>query len=294
MSERDVSSSPSPRTRAAEGQRQPEARTANPAAGVALQTESTLLADLAALGVRFGGVLMVHSSLSRVGYVLGGAQTCVRALLRALGPEGTLVMPAFSGQVSDPADWPDLRFDAAFLELAREEVPVFHPETTPTAMGAIPETFRTWPGVLRGAHPQVSVCALGPRAAEIVEPHDWAWGEGAGTPFERLYAMDAQLLLLGVGFNRATLLHFAESRVPHGRRKVRRFPYVEPDGSRGWAEVPDVGDDLNTHFPAIGEAVHAKGLATVGRVGQAPCSLVSARILVDFATDYLSAALPAR
>jgi aminoglycoside 3-N-acetyltransferase len=121
----------------------------------------------------------------------------------------------------------------------------------------------------------------------IVAPHELAWGQGAGSPFERLYELDAALLLLGVGFNRATFLHFAESRVPHGRRKTRRIP-VDRDGERTWLPVPDVGDDLNTYFPRIGEEFLKTGRASTGLVGQAPSTLVSSRALVDFARDFLA------
>ena len=70
-------------------------------------TADDLARDLRAFGVPRGGVLMVHSSLSSLGRVLGGAPAVVRAFLAALGPDGTLVMPAFSPEVSDPARWPD-------------------------------------------------------------------------------------------------------------------------------------------------------------------------------------------
>lgn len=253
-------------------------------------TVEDLVGDLRALGVGPGRILMVHSSLSSLGYVLGGAASVVRALLTALGPDGTLVMPGFSPAVTDPALWAERPFADAQLERARAHVPAFDPETTPTSMGAIPETFRRWPGTRRSAHPQVSVCALGPRAAGIVTPHALAWGQGAGSPFERLTSMDAGLLLLGVGFNRATLLHYAESRVPNRREKLRRFP-VGDSPDRTWLEVPDVGDDRNTHFPAIGAAYLAEGRARTGRVGAAEAVLASAADLVPFAATYLAKAL---
>lgn len=255
-----------------------------------LVTLPDLVDDLRALGAGCGEVLMVHSSLRSLGHVLGGAPTVVRALLAALGEEGTLVMPAFSPEVSDPASWSDPAFPAGWIERARAQVPAYDPDTTPTSMGAVPETFRRWPGARRSPHPQVSVCARGPRWAEVLFPHALAWGEGAGSPFERLAAMDAGLLLPGVGFNRATLLHYAESLVPHGRRKVRRVP--AGDGAeRSWVEAPDVGDDLDTHFPAIGAAFLAEGRARQGRVGGADAVLASARDLTAFASAHLARAL---
>lgn len=254
-------------------------------------TAADLIQDLRSLGVADGRVLMVHSSLSSLGKVLGGAPAVVRALLTALGPGGTLVMPAFSPEVSDPALWADRSFADADAERARACVPAFDLDTTPTTMGIIPETFRRWPGTIRGPHPQVSVCALGPRAGEIVSPHALEWGQGAGSPFQRLVAMEAGLLLLGVGFNRATLLHYAESLVPHGRRKTRRIPFGEGDARR-WVEAPCIGDDLNTHFPPIGAAYLTAGRARTGQVGAAAAVLASSADLVSFATDYLARVLP--
>jgi len=199
---------------------------------------------------------MVHSSLSSLGKVLGGAPAVVRALLAALGRRGTLVIPAFSPEVSDPAHWADHSFADADAQRARAYVPAFDADTTPTTMGLIPETFRRWPGTIHGPHPQVSVCAFRPQAEEIVAPHALKWGQGAGSPFQRLVIMDAGLLLLGVGFNRATLLHYAESLVPHGRRKTRRIPFGEGDARR-WVEAPCVGGDLRAR-PEINALIRSK------------------------------------
>ena len=253
-------------------------------------TRAGITSDLRRLGVSTGQVLMVHSSLSAIGHVLGGAPTVVRALIDVVGPQGTLVMPAFSPEVSDPATWNDHRFGDDVIEFVRRHVPAFDPAVTPTSMGAIAETFRTWPDVMRSEHPQVSVTARGPLARFIVSPHDLSWGQGAGSPFARLYELGAKLLLLGVGFNRATLLHFAESRLPHGRRKMRKIP-VDAGSERVWVSAPDVGDDLNRNFPLIGEQFMQLGQAQLGPVGRARCTLTSAQAIVDFASDFLAKAL---
>src|SRR5438876_5237741 len=51
--------------------------------------------DLRALGLRAGDSVLVHSALSRIGFVQGGAPAVVDAFLDVLGPEGTLAVPAF-------------------------------------------------------------------------------------------------------------------------------------------------------------------------------------------------------
>jgi aminoglycoside 3-N-acetyltransferase len=248
-------------------------------------TKSELNAQFRQLGLTSGDVVIVHSSLAKFGYVLGGAQTVVSVLLDILGIQGTLVMPAFSPHVSDPKKWAYVNFQNEDLEKARKEVPLFEVNTTPTTMGIIPEVFRTWPGTIRSSHPQVSVCANGLKAEHIVTPHGLEWGQGAKSPFERLYLLNAKVLILGVGFNRITLLHYAESLIPNGRRKTREFP-VNKNGKYTWLTVKDVGDDLDTHFPIIGEKFIEKGKVFQHQIGNSICKLMSSEELVDFSVKY--------
>lgn len=131
------------------------------------------LADaLTTLGVRPGDVAVVHSSLRAFGFVVGGAQAVYEALREAVGPDGTLVMPAFTPQLCHPATWraPDLvRTDPA---AAAAGMPVFDPLRTPVSrtMGVLPELLRALPGSLRSPHPHVSFVAEGPRARRSPAP----------------------------------------------------------------------------------------------------------------------------
>ena len=158
----------------------------------------------------------------QVGWTVGGPVTVIRALLDVIGTAGTLVMPAETPQMSDPGTWNDARVKPEWYDTIRERLPVFDPLTTPTTMGAIPEAFRTFPGTLRSMHPLVSVCANGPLAASITAEHALEFCESRGTPFEKLYTLGAHTLLLGVGFNRCTSLHYAESLVPGRRTMMNR------------------------------------------------------------------------
>jgi aminoglycoside 3-N-acetyltransferase len=199
-------------------------------------------------------------------------------------------MPAESPQVSDPATWNDDRVKAEWHDTIRAHLPVFDPLTTPTTMGAIPEAFRTFPGVVRSDHPLVSVCAIGRFAMEITGEHELEFCEGKGTPFEKLYRLDAHTLLLGVGFNRCTSLHYAESLVPARRTTVNRFPIVR-DGERIWTESRDMASDNGVHFPIIGDRFVATGAVRVGRIGHADAMLFATRELVDFARSYFLSVL---
>ena len=234
--------------------------------------------------------VMVHSALGRVGYTIGGPVTVIAALLEVLDSEGTLVMPGESPQLADPATWADPRVDPAWHDTIREHLPVFDSRTTPTTMGAIPEAFRTYPGTRRSGHPLVSVCANGRHAEAITREHPLAFCEGRGTPFERSYDLDAHTLLLGVGFDRCTSLHFAESLVANRRTKVMRM-LAEVDGRRAWVDVPQLGADGGRYFPKVGRDFVAAGRVTAGRVGGADSLLFSTRALVDFAVPWFARTL---
>src|SRR5262245_47495885 len=231
-----------------------------------------ILADLHTLGVERGTTLVVHSSLRSIApdaKVAGGAATVVDALIDAIG-NGTLAMPAATPRCAEPTAEP---FDRA---------------TTPTTMGAIAEAFRTWPGTLRSDHPLESVCARGPHAADITRAHPLAFSEGPGSPFAKLHDLDARILLLGVGFNRCTAFHFAESLSAKRRTMMVRFARVV-DARREWLEVPNVADDLDTHFPIIGARYGDR--AARGTIGNARSTLVSMRDLVAFARAYFDQVL---
>jgi aminoglycoside 3-N-acetyltransferase len=248
-------------------------------------TLSSLQRELSGLGLRAGMTVMVHASLGRVGWTVGGPVTVIRALLAALGSGGTLVMPAESPYVSDPSTWNDPNVLPEWYEAIRANLPVFDPLTTPTTMGAIAEAFRTFPGTRRSHHPLVSVCANGRHADEITQHHALEFCEGRGTPFEKLYDLDAHTLLLGVGFDRCTSLHYAESLVPARRTTVSRFPLLQ-NGERVWVEKPDMASDHGVHFPLVGRQFAVSCAVSAGRVGNAESLLFSTRALVDFAAAY--------
>ncbi len=251
-------------------------------------TVDSLARDLAALGLAPGGIVIVHSSMKALGYVVGGPVAAIAALERALGPTGTLVMPTFTGQLTDPASWVAPPVPREWWPIIRAHEPAFDPTATPTRqMGAIPELFRTLPNTQRSNHPHVSFAARGPEAAAIIAGHGLGDSLGETSPLARLYERHAQILLLGVGHGNNSSIHLAEhrTRVPTRRREKRGGPIQRGD-ERVWAVYDDIAFDTDD-FPTLGDAFGATGQERIGRVGMANARLMRQRDLVDFAARWM-------
>jgi aminoglycoside 3-N-acetyltransferase len=253
-------------------------------------TVGSLAADLAALGVRPGRGVVVHSALRRFGWVCGGALAVVQALQRAVAPGGTLMMPAHTG-LSDPAEWRHPPVPEAWWDTIRATMPAYEPAVTPTRqMGAIVECFRTVPGARRSAHPQLSFVAWGPAAQELTAEHPLDHGLGEGSPLARLYDLDGDVLLVGVDHGNNTSLHLAEYRARFaGKREVRQgAPVLGDDGERDWAWYHELAVD-ESDFAALGEEFDATGAVRIGPVGNGVGRLMRQRELIAFAIPWLEA-----
>ena len=240
---------------------------------------------------------MVHTRMSAIGWVPGAAEGVVRALLEALGPEGTLMAYAsWEEHVYRADDWPAEHRDAYLAE-----PPVFDAATAEAARehGRIPERVRTWPGAERSSHPEASVVAVGPRARWLTAEHPGHDAYGPDSPFARLVEADGQVLMLGAPLDTVTLLHHAEAiaRVPSKRRVTFRIPvaeggrvaersYTDIDTSAGAFPYEDLGLEEDS-FAVIARAALAAGVGVRGRVGQAESHLFPAPELTAFAVSWM-------
>lgn len=221
--------------------------------------------QLRTLGVREGGVLLVHTSFRAVRPVEGGPRGLIEALRAALGPDGTLVMPSWTGDDAEP----------------------FDPASTPAAedLGVVADTFWRMPGVARSSHP-FAFAAAGPRAAQVTSgplplpPHV------PGSPVGRVHDLDGQVLLLGVNHDADTTLHLAEltAGVPY---RIPKSITVVRDGRPARIEYGE-NDHCCARFALADAWLRERGLQSEGRVGHADARLVRARDVVAVALEHLA------
>lgn len=247
---------------------------------------SHLTRRLRRLGVREGRVLLVHASLRELGP--GFESGAVVAVLRSLlGPEGTLVVPAQTAGNSDTSalfHQAVQGMTAAEVAAYKARMPAFDPAATPSqGMGRLAETVRLLPEAVRSAHPQTSFAAVGARAAELMEGHDPRCHLGESSPLAKLYEAGADILLLGVGYDRCTAFHLGEYRYCASPPRRRYRCVVDFGQGAQWWEYEDVALDASD-MAQLGAEYEKSGNVVIGRVGRAECRLISMPDAVDFAT----------
>ena len=249
-------------------------------------TIESLVKELQDGGVKAGSTVIVHSSLSSLGWVCGGPVTLIKALMKVITDGGTLVMPGHSGDYSDPVNWENPPVPDDWCETIRDEMPPYQPEITPTrGVGVVPEVFRKFPGVLRSDHPCLSFIAWGKNAQKIVSDHQLEYAMGEASPLADIYRMGGDILLIGVGHDSNTSLHLAEYMADYQKKVDTYGSPIKQDGERLWVEYEDIKYDSDD-FKKVGKAYEKQGEFEVFDVGYAQAKLIPQKSIVDFAVTW--------
>lgn len=235
-----------------------------------------LIEGLKFTGLGLGDCVLVHSSLSSLGYVEGGAAAVIEAIRTVLGDEGTLIVPTLTGKREDSADNP----------------PVFDVAHTKSWTGIIAETVRQMEGTTRSYHPTHSAAAIGKNAIDILQGHEKSKTPcDEASPYYKNAKLGGKILLIGVDQESNTTIHTCEelSAVPyHLQRETAQAVITGYNGEKitisnrlhEWNKQP-------THFNRLEQAYGKRGIMTRTRIGNADIRLINATDMIAYTIDLL-------
>lgn len=238
-------------------------------------TMESLISDFKKIGIQTGDSVLVHSSLSKIGFIEGGAKTVVDALVKVVGTEGTLLFPTF------PA--------AGRNKTHLEESPFFDIRNTPSQMGSITEYFRKLEGVFRSFHPTDCVAAKGPMAEYFTNSH---FGQltpyNEQSPFRKLCSKKGKILMLGTTLNGAcTNLHTLEDAVdfkfPVYDAHIFEVKMIDANGTESTmkTKVHNPEYSAKRNCDALKPMFEKEGVLVNGVIGQAKSMLIDADKMLE-------------
>lgn len=175
-------------------------------------TKDMLKDEFIGIGLQKGDCILVHSALSKIGYLEEGPKTLVDALIEIVGPNGHILMPTSPNHVYQ-------------LNYIRN-TPLFDVLNSPSKTGAITEYFRKLPDVKRSLHPTEPVSVWGKQADVFIKGHFNALTPyNANSPFAKVAEFNGKILYIGVTLDNAgTSLHTLEDAIDNFK-----FPVYYPE-----------------------------------------------------------------
>ena len=233
-------------------------------------TRTDIGTSLESMGLKASDHVMVHSSLSSIGHVEGGAAKVVQAFLDVLGPTGTLMVPTFTHSGCE----------------------YFDPLVTPSLNGAITEAARARLEAVRSFHPTHALTAIGPDAHELLKDDLERGALGRDCGLDRLIKKGGYVFLLGVDHKSNSSIHIGEDYAGDDRHKA-----ISPENPKVvMFNHPDTGEEEITltemmgstlAFDRMEEILRARSQIVDGTIGEADCQLMKGADIIAATLDIL-------
>lgn len=235
-------------------------------------TQQQLTTQLLNLGIVKGDVIEVHASLKSIGYILGGAQTLLDAILEVIGLEGTLVMAAQSWGNSEPAFFQNPPIEVEKFQTLRDSHPAYRQKQEDFRfMGELVKAMQLRPNSYVSNHPNYGFIAIGKYAKWLTQSHALSDGLGMNSPLGKCLELRSKIVLIGVDYDRATGLHLGEHLSgyrPYQLQGARIFD----KGVSLWTRYLDIDYDSDD-FLQVGKILEEKELVRFGSLGRAKVKL---------------------
>jgi aminoglycoside 3-N-acetyltransferase len=239
-------------------------------------TKKELIKEFEAIGIKKGETLLVHSSLSKIGYVENGPKDVVEALLEVVGENGNLLMP----------NSPNAKFQIDYIR----ELDFFDVKNAISKLGGISEYFRKLPKAQRSAHPTEPVSCIGPDSDYLVGHH---FGNitpyNQNSPFYKISEKAGKILYLGVTFDNAgTNLHTIEDAIENFKYPIYHNEEFEvnilfENGTlrKMKTKVHNPEQSKKRKCDGLIPLLEEKGALKKIKIGNAPSLLVDAKLFFE-------------
>ena len=250
----------------------------------AFSTKEMIIQQLTTLGIQKGMVLYIQTDMRKLGYLAGGVQTLLDALMDCVGFEGTLVIPTFTMNLADPScqrtrinrkHWKDARINA---------LPFHRKLSAPDHDDPFTLQFLRNEGVVRSYHPIYSFAAWGKYAKFICDKHPLHFGLGEDSPLGKILEFNGYIVLLGEQYHRCTLLNLASYKKEKQPIRIISAP-IENNQSMIWKDMLELSfkDAPNE---TIGEYFETNSLVTTSYIGNGKCHMLNAREAIKWTLHY--------
>jgi aminoglycoside 3-N-acetyltransferase len=238
-------------------------------------TQKDIVVGLQGLGLERGAAVEVHSSLSSMGIVAGGASTVINALMDVVGKEGAIVMSAYL--VTPPLALTEEDKAKGIIAKVRH---LKENEDCQTGMGVIADTFCKWPNTYlgKGRH---RVCA---------------WGHNAqlhSQGYKYLLSIDGWVLLVGVDITHCSSMHTAENKVEWPKAITEHFRLPDDIQQRysadeWYVQYNDPCKPLSENaWEKVGIEAERRGLIKRGHIGKAESMIFKGKPVVEIYEELL-------
>lgn len=262
-----------------------------------LVTKKQLITQLVQLGIKNADTLIIHVSLKRIGWLVGGPEILIQAIQEIIGQNGNLIM--YVGWEDGPytmRGWSEEK-----KEIYRKNTPGFNPKTSRATIefSLLAEVFRTLPDVKRSLHPDGSFSAWGKDSDWIVSDHSFHYGYGEKSPLKKFLDLDGKIVLIGAPLGTATFLHYVESvaSLPNKRKIQYSMPIAGENGKVEWVEIEEYDTELGIvnyngdYFEdCVKDYISFKDIHHK-KIGSAPSYLFDSKELFPFAKRWMESKL---
>ena len=248
-------------------------------------TKEVLMYKFSQLGIKQGDTLLVHASLSSLGYVVGGAEALFWALREVIGDQGTIVVPSQTVEISDPASWQYPPVPQEWHDVIRSSMPAYSKNLSYSkAMGAFSQLIGILPGSIRSNHPMYSFTAIGEKASEIIGEDSFDFPFGDESSLGRMYSIGAKVLMIGTDFETNISIHLAENRL--NREVIHEKSKILTEHGEKWISFKNIELDIYDDYLEIQKNFMEQYTVNHISINESNVYLFDMKECVDFAHRY--------